>query len=541
MTLMRQYNVGIYVRLSKDDVENPAKSKKISPFQNGSVSIENQKIILNKYAEVNGWNVEKVYSDAGFSGGNFDRPGFEVMLADAEKGAIDMILVKDLSRFGRDYVDVGHYVRDVFPSLGVRFIALMDGIDSDGDMDLLPFRSFLNDYYLKDLSKKIKSVLRAKAKSGKYVAGSVAYGYQKDSENPHKLTVDPYASEVVKRIFDLRLNNTAYGKIAAALNKDGILSPRMYYYENMGRDNPYDVTFKWSERTVKLILKNEIYIGNTAYLKSRTVSHKSRKAVTKPAEDWIRTENTHESIIDKAVWEAIQKVNLYGSLSKQRANQTSSLFSGLLICSDCGHSLIVTSTNKQRNGKLFQYKSYICSYYKRTGTSECSCHSISEQTVLQLIREDIRRQLAQIDIDENYILSEVQKNLTDLAKSKAENNLQKLSVRLDELDTLSMKLYEDRLDGTITLDTFKRLSAEAEAERSKVQSEFDKLTALLRETEKKITDVNRWIENMRSYLTLENINRDTLVELVERIEVGERENDGRGMNAQQNIQIVYRF
>ena len=236
--MSRQYNAGLYVRLSIEDASNSAKSKKGNPFASVSDSIENQQTILSGYAEINGWNVIKIYSDDGFSGGNFHRPQFEEMIEDAKKGAIDLILVKDLSRFGRDYINVGHYVEDVFPSLGVRFIALMDDIDTEGNADILPFRSILNDYHLKDLSRKIKSVLHAKAKAGEYL-NSVPYGYMRNPANPRRLVIDEHAAAVVKRIFDMRSANTGLGKIIAVLNREGILCPRAYYYQQADKQEQY--------------------------------------------------------------------------------------------------------------------------------------------------------------------------------------------------------------------------------------------------------------------------------------------------------------
>ena len=537
----KRYNAGIYVRLSVEDTANSAKTRKGNPFRDESVSIENQKLILQKYAQANGWTVKKVYADDGFSGGNFNRLGFEEMLADAEKGAIDLVLVKDLSRFGREYVDVGHYVENVFPSLNVRFIALMDDIDSDGNMDILPFRSFLNAYYLKDLSRKVKSVLRAKAGAGEYVSGSVAYGYVKDVENPHKLTADTNAAKVVKRIFDLRLEKNSYGKIAATLNRDGVLSPRMYYYQKSGGCNPYKSDFKWSERTVKLILKNEVYIGNTVQMKSGTFSYKNKKKISKPAKDWICTENTHEPIIDNATWQTVQQIDLAKDRPSGHKPTEQSLFSGLLACSDCNHPLTSTVTNKRRNSKVFSYTSYVCSYYKRTGGAVCSRHSVSELTLLRLVRDDIRRQYDKINIDESYIISEIHNNLTGAVIDETKASMQKLSARLSELDVMSTKLYEDRLDGTINLDTFKRLFADVEVESSAVQADFNRLTVMVENAEQKIIDTQRWIANVRSYMTLEQIDRETLCSLIDKIIVGERDDDNKNKNGRQNIQIVYRF
>ena len=526
---------------SVEDSANTAKSRGNNPFGDDSVSIENQKIILRKYAEANNWIVRKIYSDDGYSGGNFRRPGFAEMLEDAENKMIDLIIVKDLSRLGREYVDVGYYTEELFPSLGVRFIALTDDIDSEKNTDILPFRSFLNAYYIKDLSRKVKSVLQAKAKSGEYASGSVAYGYIKNAENPHRLAADRYAAEIVKRIFDLRLKNNSCRKIAAVLNKNGVLSPRTYYYEKTGRYNPYSTDFKWSERTVKLILQNEVYIGNTVQMKSGTLSYKNKKRVSKPTESRIRVENTHPLIISRDIWDAVQLLNSAQHYPSERKPPEKSLFSGLIICSDCGRPLTSTVTNKRRNGRIFKYTSYFCSYFKRTGGTQCSRHSISEQMLLQLIHADIQSQLDKVDIDETRVIAAIQDDLSKTSINETRISLQKLSAKLIKSEDMNTKLYEDRLNGIISIETYKRLSVEAEKEQYEIQSEIDRLTAVVETSEQKIAGIESWVSNMRSYLALEKIDREMLCLLVDKIIVDERGGNDKGINGQRNIKIIYRF
>jgi len=231
------YKVGIYCRLSVDDASNSAKAKNYIPADE-SVSIENQRELLSKFAMLNGWVETKTYCDDGYSGGNFQRPGFLEMLEDARKGVINLILVKDLSRLGRDFVEVGRYTDVVFPSLGCRFVSVLDCLDSEGDnTDMLHFRSLMNDYHLRDLSSKIKSVLHSKKASGQFVAAYAPYGYRKSAEDKHKLVIDEYAAGIVRRIYDMRLAGTAYGQITATLNREGITSPRIYWSQINGKDS----------------------------------------------------------------------------------------------------------------------------------------------------------------------------------------------------------------------------------------------------------------------------------------------------------------
>ena len=229
--------VGIYCRLSVDDASNSAKARNYIPADE-SASIENQRELLSKFAMLNGWVETKTYVDDGYSGGNFQRPEFLEMLEDARKGIIDLILVKDLSRLGRDYVEVGRYVDIVFPSLGCRFVSVLDCLDSEGDStDMLHFRSLMNDYHLRDLSDKVKSILLSKKASGQYVSSFAPYGYRKSAEDKHKLVIDEYAAGIVRRIYDMRLAGTAYAQIAAALNREGVTSPRIYWSQTNGKNS----------------------------------------------------------------------------------------------------------------------------------------------------------------------------------------------------------------------------------------------------------------------------------------------------------------
>ena len=258
--MTKQYKVGIYCRLSVDDASNSAKAKHYIPSEE-SVSIENQYEILSKFAMLNGWIEVKTYRDDGYSGGNFQRPGFLEMLEDARHGLINLILVKDLSRLGRDFVEVGRYTDVVFPSLGCRFVSVLDCLDSEGDnTDMLHFRSLMNDYHLKDLSSKIRSVLHAKKKSGQYVAAYAPYGYRKSEEDKHRLVLDEEAAAVVREIYQMRYSGMAYGKIAAILNGRGILPPSWHWAVHYGKGS-CNRSKLWAYATVKCLLNDDVYLG----------------------------------------------------------------------------------------------------------------------------------------------------------------------------------------------------------------------------------------------------------------------------------------
>jgi DNA invertase Pin-like site-specific DNA recombinase len=526
----KKHLAGLYLRLSKDDER-----------AGESVSIENQRLLLTKYAEGMGWEIQEIYIDDGWSGTTMQRPAFLRMMRDAEEKRINLIAVKDLSRLGRDYIEVGRYTDEVFPSLGVRFIALMDNIDTEGNSDLLPFRSILNDYHLKDLSRKIKSVLRAKAEAGEYVGAYAPYGYEKDAACPGRLVVDKTAAAVVRRIFDLRLQKIGMSKIASILNGDGILSPVTYRNEKTGKERKSGHGSVWQFQSVKMILTNEAYLGHSVKFKKASLSYKSGKVVDRPEAEHIRVENTHESIISQGIWDEAQAIDLKRYDPAKRKKPEPSLFSGLLVCSDCGggfcHS--TCSGGHQKCGSKVRYGYYNCSLYTQSGKSRCRNHVIYEKTLLKLVREDVRSQLAKISIDESCAAAELKEQFSAQSIEAAQDERVKLETRLSELSTLSAKLYEDRLNGAISLDAYMALSAKAESERNETTAQCDRLSTVIEQAKKAVFDFERWLEAMREYLSFENPDYDAVHDLIEKIEIGAREGSGRG--ARQNIKIRYRF
>ena len=534
----KQYNVGLYLRLSVEDAFNSAKRGKVNTLQNDSTSIENQRVLLAEYADMQGWNVVQVYSDDGFSGGAFDnRPAFQRMMRDAEIGLINLILVKDLSRFGRDYIETGRYTDEVFPALGVRFIALMDNIDSEGNDDLLPFRSILNDYHLKDLSRKVKSVMMAKAEKGEYIGTWAPYGFIKDPACKNRLLVDEYAAEVVRRIFDMRIQGFGFARIAAALNNEGILSPRTYAYMLAGTDKPAKV---WASCVVKDILINEAYIGHAVKFKTGYLSYKNRYVVYKPEDEWIRCENVYTPIVSQEVWDAVRQLD---DTNRKAAVTTSdySLFYKLLRCADCGGSMIhkkSTSTSRVTGEKRIGH-AYICTKHHNSGGSVCTRHTIREDILLAIVREDISKRLESLDIDENRIALEVQRRFNGESLDEAKKRRNQIAVRLEELAALGRKLYEDRLKGIISVDTFKALSEESESDRLAVKAEHEQLSECISSEERRALEVGSIIPKLHDFLSLENVTNETLAALIDRIIVSESE--GRSKYRTHDVQIVYRY
>ena len=385
------YKVGIYTRLSTDDANNSAKADSYLPFHE-SASIENQKLLLSKFVMLNGWVETKSYADDGYGGGNFNRPGFKEMLADAKNKVINLILVKDLSRLGRDYIEVGRYTDVVFPSLGCRFIALLDGIDTASDEnDMLHFRSLMNDYHLKDLSNKIKTVLYSKAKSGQFLGTYAPYGYRKSPADKHQLVIDEYSSGIVRRIYELRLQRIGYAKIAGILNGEGIISPRGYW-QNLYGKGECKYSMLWSYATIKDILRSKVYIGHLIQNHTGTMSYKDKTQIKKPEELWLHHENAHAPIITSEVWNEVQEINRAAKETHSHAREpVPSLFSGKLFCMDCGSSLRSDVTvHRCKNGEVKRYPRYICSLHAQYGRSECSWYTISERALKGILLTEIQ-------------------------------------------------------------------------------------------------------------------------------------------------------
>lgn len=538
---MKQYKVGIYCRLSKDDANNPAKKNYVPADE--SVSIENQYEMLSKFCMLNGWTEIKDYRDDGYSGGNFNRPGFLEMLEDARHGIINLILVRDLSRLGRDFIEVGRYTDVIFPSLGCRFVSVLDCLDSDGDnTDMLHFRSLMNDYHLKDLSAKIKSVLQAKRKSGQYLTPYAPYGYRKSEEDKHRLVIDPEAASVVRKIFDLRYNGMAYNKITALLNQKKIPTPRMYWCQQNGKDSSKYRQY-WQTITVKVILQNEFYIGNLIINRTGHRSYKDKTMIYKPEDEWIRHENSHEAIIDRTVWEEVQRL---GQQSKERvknnAPPTESLFRGKIFCVDCGSGLAANVGTKHYPSGVHQYVSYSCAAHQHSGRSRCSPHTISELKLKNLILSEIREHAAALKINENAVIEKLKQQLLrdqDKKQEDVKREISRLRRRVQELEQMTVKLYEDKVSGAISEDTFLTLIQKNEQER---QTKAERLNALLSDMDavsQKYEDIQKWVFAVRKYTAVENMDRAMLDELVERIEVGEKVVvDGRKA---QDVTVVYRF
>ena len=537
------YNVGIYCRLSVDDASNAAKARSYIPADE-STSIENQRELLSKFAMLNGWVETRTYIDDGYSGGNFQRPGFLEMLEDARKGIINLILVKDFSRLGRDYVEVGRYTDAVFPSLGCRFVSVLDCLDSEGgNTDMLHFRALMNDYHLRDLSSKIKSVIHSKKISGQYLGSVPPFGYTKSAEDSHRLVIDEYAAGVVRRIYEMRLAGTAYARIAAALNQDSIPSPRFYWYQTNNRDTG-KVKRLWTTAMVKLILNNEVYCGILRMNYTGTRSYKDRTMMTKPETEWIRHEGLHEAIVPLTIWNAVQAISEETRLRfENRCPPSPRLFSGKLVCADCKNSLTATvSKHRLRNGREHCYVSYVCNTHMHSGQTSCSWHRVNEQTLTQIVSAEIRSHARAIELDESAVVDRLRFRLERYNAQQADSvkrEIQRLRLRVEQLTERTAKLYEDKICGTISEDTFIILMQKNEQTRQTEAEQLDILLAEAEKAEQQSTAVRNWTSLVHKYLDLNVLDRTVVDELIDHIEVGERTVEDGVMR--QDVKVFYRF
>ena len=512
MKSQQNYDAGIYVRLSKDDER-----------AGESVSIENQKLILTKHAQEQGWNVVDTYCDDGYSGTNFDRPGVTRLIEDAKDGKINLILVKDLSRFGRNYIQVGQFTDYVFPMIGCRFVALNDGVDTiHNDNDIMPFKNLFNEFQSRDTSKKIKAAMRACAGSGKYVGALAPLGYKKLPDDKHKFIIDETAAPLIRRIFDMRCTGLSYLKIADTLNAEKITTPQDYYYQQKGGVNSHNVYHVWSGNAIMKILNNEAYIGNMVQGKVGIASYKNKQRVQKPKEEWVRAEGTHEPIIEMDVWKQCWDLKCRFTKPRTAKNGVQSLFGGLLKCMDCGANLIYRK-DPRSDGTI--YKSYSCGTYVRCGKNACSSHTVKQSQIEDLVINDIQFHAKRVLEDEEATRQE----LTEKRRIETEQQLKadrmqvkSLENRLAELDRLIQGLYEEKILSGLSDAVFKKLMAQYDRERAEKAETLETLAAILNAAAKDEQDIERFMQMIRQYVAVEALDREMLLEVIDHIEVGER-------------------
>lgn len=531
----KTYNVGIYCRLSNDDERDGE-----------SVSIENQKLLLQSYVRQMGWNEIDVYIDDGYTGTNFNRPGVQRLIEDAKAKRINLILVKDLSRFGRNYIEFGQYTDYLFPSIGCRFIALNNGIDTmsnNGSTDVMCFLNLFNEFYSRDTSKKVKAVKRACAENGKFMGTYPAYGYKRDPEDKHHLVIDEETAPTVRRIFSMRAAGMGFNTIASQLNEEGIPSPGMLYYQRKGKSDPRRVNHKWANATVRQLVRNEVYIGNMVQGKTGTVSYKNKKLISKPEDEWIRVEGTHEPIISQEIWDTVQSIDQKRVRKNAASDGIRSVFTGLVYCAECGFKMRNhTEKFTYKDGSPGRYSSFICGNYARSGKSACTIHTIYENVLEQIVLEDIREKARFAAHDPEMLAQHILRLKDKEAQShrtSCEQELKAVKTRLDELERLMQSLYEDKYSGTVPQSVFQTLMRKYETERAEKAAALPELELKLKAHMENRQDAGRWTEIIRQYTEITKLDESMLFALVDRIEVGEAQKV-RGVRVR-DVKVYYRY
>lgn len=500
----KDYHAALYIRLSKED-EN----------EGPSGSVTNQQSLLHAFVREHRLDVYDTYIDDGWSGTSFDRPGFQRMLRDIEAGKVNMVITKDLSRLGRDYIMTGHYMERYFPEKRVRYISLLDGVDTGIESsanDITPFRAIMNDMYAKDISKKIKSVKHDKQRKGEFIGGKPMYGYRMHPLEKNRIVIDEDAAPVVRRIFAMALAGTSCRQIAVRLNEEGVLSPAAYAGLTLSCHGPY--SGQWSSERITAMLKNETYIGNMVQGRTARISYKTKKCLRRQPEQWVVVEHTHEPLIDPETFRKVQL--MVNSRRNTRSRTYDFLLKGLIFCHECGYPLAVMNRrNAAGEDRLF----FVCRTYQRfTKAGVCSCHSIKEQTVTEAVIERTR------EVCEAYLNPERLRPIAAAAVAASgrvdgrEEELSALHARIDSMTAHLDRMYMDRLNGLLADVDFERLYGRIKAERTALE---EKLRELEAQKKTPVPVEDRAWELVQQFLHRAFTSRELLVSLIERIELTE--------------------
>lgn len=526
----QKYNI-LYGRLSQEDER-----------QGESNSIHNQKLFLEKYAADNGFENTLFLADDGYSGTNFDRPSWKKIVEMIENGEVETLIVKDLSRLGREYLQVGRLTELYFPEKGVRFIAVNDNVDSlvESSNDFNPIRNWANELHAKDTSKKVRAIKKMQAERGERLGGKPPYGYKKKEKDSKEIVPDEETAPIVRRIFDLCAAGKGPNQIARMLTREQVLNPTNQYYQATGTAcTNLDTTrpCTWSDKTVASILENKVYIGHTLNMRKTTLSYKNKKQIHKPESEQILVENTHEPLITKEVWEIVQDVRQHKRRPPKHMEEPN-LFSGLVYCADCGKYLVLCRTEKMREDQYY----FRCSTYSKRGKTACSPHQIREADLKAIVLDDLRRVTHFARMKERQFAPYInQKNTAELRRdiNRLQKELDSMHRRYDELSVLFKRLYEDNVLGRVTNEQFRMLSADYNAEQKNLSSSIPAREEQLERLKASAANVDAFIEKAKRYTTIDELTPELLRLFIQRIEVGERSKK-HSRSAGQSVRIVYR-
>ena len=515
----------LYCRLSRDD-----------ELQGDSNSIINQKAMLQKYADDNGFGNTEFFVDDGFSGTNFDRPDWQRLIALAEDGKVATVIVKDMSRLGRDYLKVGYYTEVFFPGVDIRFIAINNGVDSANqqDSDFTPFLNIINEWYAKDTSKKIRAVFKAKGESGKPLCTNPPYGYLKNPEDKHQWIVDEVAADVVRKIFHLCIEGYGPTQIAKILADEKIPVPTAHLH-SLGINTPArvpDDIYAWQARSVADILQKHEYLGHTVNFKTYKKSYKSKKKMWNDPSEWQIFENTHEAIIDEETFRIVQRIR-DGKRKVTRMGEMP-ILSGMLFCADCGKKLY-----QVRGASLKQKEYMVCSTYRKV-KGGCSSHQIQNEVIESLLLDGIRSITAFAREHEAEFVELVTKKCradVDKTLRESKRELEQSQARIKKLDEIIQRLYEDNIEGKISDERFAKMSKNYEAEQITLESRASELKAIMNTEKENSLNADRFLKLVRKHTDIKELTAEILREFVEKVYVYQSERiNGKKV---QRIKIIY--
>lgn len=525
----KEYRAALYCRLSSDDA-----------YLGESGSIKTQRALLTQYCKENNIPVYDVYTDDGFSGTNFERPAFKRMLNDLESHKANLVIVKDLSRFGREYAQMGMYIENDFEDWNIRFISIGENIDTLNGTDeiLMPITNVINSQYAKECSRKTKQAHRALAKEGKFIGSRAPFGYIKDPKDRHHLIVDDEAASVVRSIFKMFCDGIGYVRMTKILREKKILNPQAYFNKNNPdyyKSDYWRQNFDWHATSIRVILNNPVYLGQTTFGRTKVKGKTKKKKVATDESEWIVVENTHEPIIDKATW------NLAHDIMKNRRRETKSgetqMFAGLVKCSDCGSAL-----NVSRNAKTGKYTSFSCWVYKNYGKGRCTSHAIGYKTLYNIVLENIRRQAECASVQKEKYLEMLKNQIAEKATQdikSVKSELKKITKRIAQLEKILNKLYEDRALEKITEERYLLMNSNYENEYNELKERQNVLTQQIENIETTECNAETFTNLIEKYLNITELNARILNELIDKIVVHEKEI----INGEkyQMVEIYYKF
>lgn len=514
----------LYLRLSKEDLDKLREGDE-------SASIKNQRLLLIEYALTNNFEVVKIYCDDDESGLYDDRPGFEEMLEDAKLGLFDIVIAKTQARFSRNMEHIEKYLHHDFPNLGIRFIGVVDGVDTAvaSNKKFRQINGLVNEWYCEDLSDNIRSSFKIKMKKGQFLGSSCPYGYKRDPSNHNHLIVDEYAANIIRRIFSMYLSGCGKAKIGSVLSADGVLIPTLYKQQILGENykncRVMEMTKNWSYQTIHTILNNQVYVGDMVQNRANKLSYKDKKKKKLPKEQWIIVPNTHEAIISRDTFARAQEIQQIKTRSVN-GNQVNGLFSGLIFCADCKHAM---GRQYERRGDR-GFIGYICKTYKQQGKRFCDSHRIKndelEEAVLCSMREEAKKILTEKDIDDLKKFKAVEAYQTNY-----ELQMEQIQQEIQKIESYKRKTYDNFMEELISKTDYVSYISDYDKKILKLKRQKESISEKVDMQEELNHQYDEWTEAFKNYINVSKLTREMVLELINKIEVHD---DGA-------IDIYYRF